>query len=173
VSQAAVRGRVGKVQIRYDLKVRDLLPGEEVQVAGSVLLAACATATGAGLFDLVLTPLLHVGSIKGADGSLARTIPKETYSHWFVVTNRRVMLRRYSAAGQPADTSGRAIWQVERQRVAGITKRLRLQLMARFRLEFDDGSKVAFVTRHAKTIRALQEAFEQQRHDKRRPTTNG
>jgi hypothetical protein len=85
-----------------------------------------------------------VGAASAGAGSIAAGMPPSSGALLLRVTDQRVGLVR------PLD--GAAVWEVPRAWVARVERRPRLQLMARFRLHYADGSWLAFLTARRRTI---------------------
>lgn len=87
----------------------------------------------------------NVGAVNGGVGSVAAQLPDTGGGALLLrVTDQRVGLVR------PSD--GTAVWEVPRGWVARVERRPRLQLMARFRVHYADGSWLAFLTMRRRTI---------------------
>ena len=90
----------------------------------------------------------NVGAASGGAGSIAAQMPPTSGGLLMRVTDQRVGLVRH--------LDGTPVWEVPRTWVARVERRPRLQLMARFRLHYADGSWLAFLTLHRRTIEGFQ-----------------
>ncbi|MER6355027.1 hypothetical protein ABT186_25240 [Streptomyces sp. NPDC001634] len=89
--------------------------------------------------------LMHnIGAASGGAGSIASGMPQTSGALLLRVTDQRVGLVRH--------LDGTPVWEVPRTWVARVERRPRLQLMARFRLHYADGSWLAFLTMRRRTI---------------------
>ena len=86
----------------------------------------------------------QVGAQGGKAGSIASQLPGTSGALLLRVTDQRVGLVK------PLD--GTPVWEVPRTWVARIERRPRLQLMARFRVHYADGSWLAFLTMRRRNI---------------------
>lgn len=87
----------------------------------------------------------NIGAVSGGAGSVAAQLPPTGSGALLLrITDQRVGLVR------PAD--GAPVWEVPRAWVARVERRPRLQLMARFRVHYSDGSWLAFLTMRRRTI---------------------
>jgi hypothetical protein len=90
----------------------------------------------------------NVGSVSGGADSVAGGLPKTEGALLLRITDQRVGLVR------PMD--GTPVYEIPRTWVARVERRPRLQLMARFRLHYADGSWLAFYTMRRRTIEEFQ-----------------
>ncbi len=138
-----------------------LQEGEEIKTAEVVVCVATAVgarprgvpgAPGAGLRvgGAVGNRLARMGAVKGESDSIARSIPYQRGGIVLGVTERRVGLWSGPAMGEPAE-----LWSAPREVVTRVQRRPRLQLLARFRLHFADGSTAAFMTPKRASIERL------------------
>jgi hypothetical protein len=67
------------------------------------------------------------------------------------VTDRRVLF----LYADPARKSARLFWQAPRSAVLQVERRPRLQVMAKFRMHFEDGSSVSMLTMRRRSIDSL------------------
>jgi hypothetical protein len=101
----------------------------------------------AGLGRLIGNKIGRHKAVEGPDGSLARTLPTTRGGRMLQLTSHRIML---------VDPKTKVPeWQAPRTAVAGIKTSPRLQLMAKFRVVFADGSSFALLTMSGKTVRTL------------------
>ncbi|MEU7058986.1 hypothetical protein [Streptomyces sp. NPDC046197] len=128
-----------------------LAPGEQLQTYAVVVPAKGAKGVkvsihGHGRFGGELGDQLvrSVGAQSGGAGSIASGLPATSGALLMRVTDQRVGLVH------PLD--GTPVWEVPRAWVARVDRRPRLQLMARFRLHYADGSWLAFLTMRRRTI---------------------
>ncbi|MFD4632444.1 hypothetical protein ACFVYR_29815 [Streptomyces sp. NPDC058284] len=92
--------------------------------------------------------LMHrYGAQSGGAQSIAAAMPPSSGALLMRVTDQRVGLVR------PLD--GAPVWEIPRTWVARVERRPRLQLMARFRLHYADGTWLAFFTARRRTIEAF------------------
>lgn len=99
--------------------------------------------------------LARAGATHGGVGSTASTIPVRNGVLLLAITNRRALLRTFAPGGE-----GVALWEVPAAVMTQVERRPRLQVMARFRVHFDDGSSAAFMTFHRAAIDRLARALE-------------
>ncbi|WP_055490526.1 hypothetical protein [Streptomyces sp. TP-A0356] len=93
--------------------------------------------------------LMHnVGAASGGAGSIASGMPGTSGALLMRVTDQRVGLVRH--------LDGTPVWEIPRAWAARVERRPRLQLMARFRLHYADGSWLAFLTMRRRTIETFQ-----------------
>jgi hypothetical protein len=86
----------------------------------------------------------NIGAASAAAGSIAATMPPSSGALLLRVTDQRV--------GLVHPLNGTPVWEVPRSWAARVERRPRLQLMARFRLHYADGSWLAFLTARRRTI---------------------
>ena len=131
-----------------------LTPGEQLLTYGVVVPAKSAKGVKAsfhgygrlgGQLDDYLTH--NVGAASGGAGSIAAQMPGTSGALLMRVTDQRVGLVRH--------LDGTPVWEVPRTWVARVERRPRVQLMARFRLHYADGSWLAFFTMHRRTVEAF------------------
>ena len=142
-----------------------LEPGESLLDIAVIQPARGATSVGLGLAGLAGDAIAGIGAVKGGQGSLANGFPENMSSAAWLsllcVTDRRVLFvltqPGYSEARAAKGLSKppRLVWQVPRSFVAGIERRPRLQLMAKFRIHFVDGSSASVMTMRRRTIESL------------------
>ncbi|MFI0262288.1 hypothetical protein ACH4OW_24975 [Streptomyces sp. NPDC017056] len=98
--------------------------------------------------------LARVGGVGGNAEGLARQLPTESPAGFIRkllwVSDARVGLTAADPHG-----NGQLLWAVSREQVAAVRRSPRLQLMARFRLHFADGSFLAFMTMRRRNTEAL------------------
>jgi hypothetical protein len=104
--------------------------------------------------------IARIGAVRGASSSLARGIPLSRGMTVMAVTDRHLSVWPLLVDGRRTDPgwSGgpvQPVWAVERSSIAGIERRPRLQLRARFRLHFVDQSWMAYMTGRRRHIEAL------------------
>lgn len=96
--------------------------------------------------------LMHrYGAQSGGAQSIAAAIPPTSGALLMRVTDQRVGLVRH--------LDGTPVWEVPRTWAAQVERRPRLQLMARFRVHYADGSWLAFLTARRRTIEAFTTAL--------------
>ncbi|MDI5966825.1 hypothetical protein POF50_031930 [Streptomyces sp. SL13] len=92
--------------------------------------------------------IMDIGSSTGGWNSIAGQMPATGGSALVMrVTDQRL--------GLVTVKEGSPVWEVPRSWAARIERRPRLQLMARFRVHFVDGSWAAFYTVRRRTVRAF------------------
>ncbi|MFF9816663.1 hypothetical protein [Streptomyces sp. NPDC014006] len=89
----------------------------------------------------------NIGAASGGAGSVAGQLPPTSGALLMRVTDQRVGLVRA--------TDGAPVWEVPRAWVVRVERRPRLQLMARFRVHYSDGSWLAFLTMRRRWIESL------------------
>ncbi len=142
----------------YVTRMRAFLQeGEEIEAAENVVCAATAVgehAPGVGgrIGGRLGDRLGRVGAVEGDPDSIARSIPYQRGGLVLGVTDQRVGLWSGPAMGQPAE-----LWSAPREVIARVERRPRLQLLARLRLHFADGSSAAFLTPKRASIERLAE----------------
>ncbi|MCW8375652.1 hypothetical protein [Streptomyces justiciae] len=133
-----------------------LAPGEQLQTYGVVVPAKDAKGVkmkvhGHGKLGGELGDhLMHtVGATSGGAGSIAASMPQTSGSALVLrVTDQRV--------GLVGQRDGIPVWEVPRAWVVRVERRPRLQLLARFRLHYADGSWLAFMTARRRTVEGFQ-----------------
>ncbi|MEU6819006.1 hypothetical protein ABZ921_00155 [Streptomyces atriruber] len=96
--------------------------------------------------------LMHrYGAQSGDAQSIAAAMPPTTGALLMRVTDQRVGLVRHM--------DGTPVWEIPRTWASHVERRPRLQLMARFRLHYADGSWLAFLTARRRTIEAFATAL--------------
>ena len=110
-------------------------------------------AGGVGVTGLVGSAIASIGAVKGGKGTIADGFPHDlpVGTNMLTVTDKRVLLLY---AG-PARKSAQLIWQSPRSAVLQVERRPRLQVMAKFRLHFEDGSSVSVLTMRRQSIDSL------------------
>jgi hypothetical protein len=137
-----------------------LRPSEQVlDIVASVVPVRGARGVGSpGLAGSVGTAagnkLAQIGAVKGGKGSLADSFPHHLppgSTRLLCVTSQRLLFLLSS----PARKSAELVWEVPREAVQGVERRPRMQLLARFRLHFADGSAVSIMTLSRRNIESL------------------
>ncbi|MET9384605.1 hypothetical protein ABZY09_26955 [Streptomyces sp. NPDC002928] len=133
-----------------------LAPGEQLQTYGIVVPVKSAKGVkvsfhGHGRIGGELGDrLVHdIGAASAGAGSIASGLPPTSGALLLRITDQRVGLVRH--------TDGAPVWEVPRTWTARVERRPRLQLMARFRLHYADGSWLAFLTTRRRTIETFQQ----------------
>ncbi len=110
-------------------------------------------AGGVGVTGLIGSAIASIGAVKGGKGTIADGFPHDlpVGTNMLTVTDRRVLLLN---AG-PARKSAKLFWQSPRSAVLQVERRPRLQVMAKFRLRFEDGSAVSILTMRRGKIDSL------------------
>ena len=114
-------------------------------------------AGGVGVTGVVGSAIASVGAVKGGKGSIADSFPHDLPlgTNMLTVTDRRVLFL-YS---DPARKSAQLLWQAPRSAVLDLERRPRLQVMAKFRLHFQDGSSVSVLTMRRRSIDSVARAL--------------
>ena len=149
-----------------------VLDGDETLHFATIVVAvryASGTGTSA-MTTAVGSRLGRIGAVHGDATSLAAGIPAPPTpgikASWLLATDRRVALASLfrppgqPKAHQPGGPRAWLYWEVPPAAIVRVEKRPRLQLMARFRLHFADGSNAAFMTRRAGDVQALRALLE-------------
>jgi hypothetical protein len=129
-------------------------PVVPVRGGGRPLLPAAAAGhnLAAGLGGIAGNRLAQIGAVTGAKGSIADTFPHHLPPvKALCATDKRLLFLLYS----PARKTAQVVWEIPRELVQGVQRRPRLQLLARFRLHFTDGSSVAVMTPRRRNIESL------------------
>lgn len=106
----------------------------------------------AGLGSMTGNRLAQIGAVTGGRGSIADTFPHHLPpGKALCATDQRLL---FLLSG-PARKTAEVVWEVPRELVRGVERRPRLQLLARFRLHFTDGSSVAVMTPRRRNIESL------------------
>ena len=132
-----------------------LAPGEDLVSVDIVVPAAGArgiSTGGAGALGARIGDKIgQHGAVKGADDSLAATVPATGAAYLLALTGRRLLLfHQLEGAGL-----GELVWEAPREAVAGVERKRRVQIMAKFVLHFADGSAATFMTMRRATIDSL------------------
>jgi hypothetical protein len=108
---------------------------------------------GAGVTGVIGSAIASVGAVKGGKGTIADSFPHDLPIglNMLTVTDKRVLFLYADAARKTA----RPLWGVPRSAVLGVERRPRLQVMAKFRLHFEDGSSVSILTMRRRSIDSL------------------
>lgn len=96
------------------------------------------------------------GAVKGEADSIAASVPQRLpvgYLRLLCVTTKRLIF----LIVDPARKHSKPLWSTSRAQVAGVEKKPRLHVMAKFTVHFIDGSAVSFMTFRKKTILNLAE----------------
>ncbi|MGW4569469.1 hypothetical protein ACWEN3_46590 [Streptomyces sp. NPDC004561] len=125
-----------------------LAPGEQLLGYGTVVPAKSAKGIGVNLGGAIANQVMGaVGAQSGGAGSIASGMPRTSGALLLRVTDQRV--------GLVQPLNGTPVWEVPRTWVTRVERRPRMQLMARFRLHYADGSWLAFLTMRRRTIDQL------------------
>ena len=136
------------------LAVPYLEQGEQVLDIAFVVPTRGAHGAGAGLARAVGEQVGQIGAVTGEKGSIADGFPHhlpQASTRLLCATDKRLLF----LLADPARTKAQATWQVPRDWVRGVQRLPRLQLMARFRVHFTDGSSVSVLTTRRGTIDSL------------------
>jgi hypothetical protein len=128
-----------------------LEPGE--QLLDIAVVQPLRGAGGVGVTGLIGSAIASIGAVKGGKGTIADGFPHDlpVGTNMLTVTDRRVLLLY---AG-PARKAAQLFWQSPRSAVLQVERRPRLQVMAKFRLHFEDGSSVSILTMRRRSIDSL------------------
>jgi hypothetical protein len=128
-----------------------LEPGE--QLPDIAVVQPLRGAGGVGVTGVIGSAIASVGAVKGGKGSIADSFPHDLPlgTSMLTVTDRRVLF----LYADPARKSAQLLWQAPRSAVLDVERRLRLQVMAKFRLHFEDGSSVSVLTMRRRSIDSL------------------
>jgi hypothetical protein len=134
------------------LTTAHLEPGEQLLDIAVVQPIRGASGVGFGVARAVGSAIAQVGAVKGEKGTIADSFPHDLPlgTNMLTVTDRRVLFL-YTDTRKTA----RSLWGVPRSAVLGVERRPRLQVMAKFRLHFQDGSSVSILTMRRRSIDSL------------------
>ena len=146
-----------------DLVARFLEPGEEILDIAPIQPTRGASVSGYGMTRVVGEAIAGIGAVKGGPGSIAASFPDAPgiAAKLLCATDRRALFvlapSTHSAEREAKGLSPapRLLWAVPRSYVAGVERRPRLQMMAKLRLHFVDGSSVSVMTMRRGTIESL------------------
>ena len=153
-----------KQTAKYRSHVEPMLqPGEQLLDIAVVVPTKGARNVGLGATRAVAEAIAGIGAVKGGPGSIADAFPstQEGWYHLLCVTDRRVFLvlsppgHSEARVAKGLSSPPRLAWQVARASVVGVERRPRLQLMAKFRVRFVDGSSVSVLTMRRRTLDSL------------------
>jgi hypothetical protein len=132
-----------------------LEPGE--QLLDIAVVQPLRGAGGVGVTGVIGSAIASIGAVKGGKGTTADSFPHDlpVGTSMLTVTDRRVLLLY---AG-PARKSAQLFWQARRSAVLDVERRPRLQVMAKFRLHFEDGSSVSVLTMRRRSVDSLARAL--------------
>jgi len=138
------------------LAVPHLRPGERSLAIARVVPARSARGAGGGvgLAAGIGNKISQAGAVAGGAGSMADSFPhhlSQLATQLLTVTDQRLLFLLGGRGRQDAEL----VWSAPRSAIAGVERRPRLQIMARFRLHFTDGSSVALLTTRGRTIDSL------------------
>jgi hypothetical protein len=130
-----------------------LEPGEQLLDIAVVQPLRGASGVGFGVARAVGSAIAQVGAVKGGKGTIADSFPHDLPlgTNMLTVTDKRVLFLYADATRKTA----RPLWGVPRSAVLGVERRPRLQVMAKFRLHFEDGSSVSILTMRRRSIDSL------------------
>ncbi|MET8689215.1 hypothetical protein ABZV77_33915 [Streptomyces sp. NPDC004732] len=143
------------ISIQQKSAESQLAPGEQLLAYGIVVPVKSAEGikmkhgkAGGMLGDHLMQ---RYGAQSGGAQSIAAAMPPTSGALLMRVTDQRVGLVRHM--------DGTPVWEIPRTWAAHVERRPRLQLMARFRLHYADGSWLAFLTARRRTIEAFTTAL--------------
>ena len=96
--------------------------------------------------------LARRGAVGGDVGSMARSLPANGEAHILVLAERRLLLFTQDR-GHPTSPA----WEAPREALSRVDRLPRLQLLAKLRLRFADGSAAKFLVWSGRTTKRLQE----------------
>lgn len=141
------------------LAAAHLAPAEQLLDVVPVVPLRGAHVVGAqGLVKEAGSALAQLGAVKGGQGSIAEAFPHplpQAATRLLCVTDQRLLL----LVSTPARKSAELAWQLPRSLLTRIERRLRLQLLAKFRLHFADGSSVSILTTRRRNVESLARAL--------------
>jgi hypothetical protein len=119
-----------------------LEPGE--QLLDIAVVQPLRGAGGVGVTGVIGSAIASIGAVKGGTGTIADGFPHDLPlgTNMLTVTDRRVLF----LYADPARKSAQLLWQSPRSAVLDVERRPRLQVMAKFRMHFQDGSSVSVLT---------------------------
>jgi hypothetical protein len=134
------------------LTTAHLEPGEQL-LDIAVVQPLRGASGGVGVTGVIGSAIASVGAVKGGKGTIADSFPHDLPlgTNMLTVTDRRVLFLYTGAARNTAQP----LWGVPRSAVLGVERRPRLQVMAKFRLHFEDGSSVSILTMRRRSIDSL------------------
>ena len=131
-----------------------LEPGEQVLDIASVQSARASMAVMLGMAGAAGQAVVDRAAGKAGEGTIARAFPQRfppASTKLLCVTDRRLL---FLFAG-PDRKRAELAWQAPRSAVLRVERRPRLQIMARLRLHFSDGSSLALMTMRRRSIDSL------------------
>lgn len=140
-----------------ELVTAHLEPDERLLDIGVVQPLRGAGAVGLGAPRVLGEAIAQMGAVKGGRGSIGDGFPHDLPigTDLLCVTDRRVLFLYLG----PARKGAQILWQAPRSTVVKIERRPRLQVMAKFRLHFEDGSSASVLTMRRRTIESLAAAL--------------
>jgi hypothetical protein len=137
--------------------------GEQLLDIAVIVPTKGARSVGLGATRAVGEGIAGIGAVKGGPGSIANDFPptQTGWYHLLCVTDRRVFLvltppgHSEARVAKGLSPPPRLAWQAPRASVVGVEGRPRLQMMAKFRLHFVDGSSVSVLTMRKRTVESL------------------
>jgi hypothetical protein len=108
-----------------------------------------------GVVGAVGQAITQAGAVKGEGRNIADSFPhhlRPGTTRLLCATDRRLLFLLVSGG---THRTADLIWQVPRSTVIAVERRPRLQLMAKFRLRFADGSAVSVLTMRRHTVDSL------------------
>lgn len=142
---AVARARESEGRRRASLQ-RDLTAGDRILGGAKVVVASQAGRAGPRTSAAV-----HRRTVTGTPGSVAAGFPR--------LPSPAIVM--YVTAQELVATRGidepHIVWRISVERVVGVRKSPRLQVMARFRITFDDGSSLVLLTLRARTVALIRD----------------
>ncbi|MFF1695563.1 hypothetical protein ACFVXC_18310 [Streptomyces sp. NPDC058257] len=143
------------ISVQQRSALSQLAPGEQLLASGIVVPVKSAEGVKVKhgkLGGMLGDHLMHrYGAQSGGAQSIAAAMPSTSGALLMRVTDQRVGLVRH--------LDGTPVWEIPRTWVAQVESRPRLQLMARFRVHYADGTWLAFLTARRRTIEAFTTAL--------------
>jgi hypothetical protein len=143
------------ISVQHQAALSQLAPGEQLLAYGIVVPVKSAEGVKikhGKIGGMLGDHLMHrYGAQSGGARSIAAAMPATSGALLMRVTDQRVGLVRH--------LDGTPVWEVPRTWAAHVERRPRLQLMARFRVHYADGTWLAFLTARRRTIEAFATAL--------------
>ncbi|TGB05584.1 hypothetical protein [Streptomyces sp. MZ04] len=143
------------ISVHQQSALSQLAPGEQLLAYGIVVPVKSAEGIKVKhgrLGGMLGDHLMHrYGAQSGGAQSIAAAMPPASGALLMRVTDQRV--------GLVGPMDGTPVWEIPRAWAARVERRPRLQLMARFRVHYADGTWLAFLTARRRTIEAFTTAL--------------
>lgn len=139
------------ISVQHQAALSQLAPDEQLLTYGMVVPAKSAEGVKikhGRIGGMLGDHLMHrYGALSGGAQSIAAAMPATSGALLMRVTDQRVGLVQHA--------DGTPVWEIPRAWVAQVERRPRLQLLARFRVHYADGTWLAFLTARRRTIEAF------------------